>query len=270
MTDKNASFTGSIPEQYDRYMGPLFFVPYAKDLVARLPRLTTGTVLEVACGTGIVTEQLRKALPSDVRVVATDLNEPMLVYARTARRLGAGVEWEPADAQALPFPDASVDVVVCQFGLMFVPDKEAALREARRVLKPGGTLALSVWAGLSENPIGRIPDEVIRSIFPDDPPGFYRVPFSLGDEGALRRMLTNSGFEVTTAEWVTLTGFAPSAADVARGWVYGTPMFLAIQERGTVSPEAIVDALSEALATVGGREPFSVPMRALVVVARAV
>ncbi|MDH5284102.1 MAG: methyltransferase domain-containing protein, partial [Gemmatimonadota bacterium] len=257
------------PEYYDRYLGPLLFAPYARDLVGRLPRLTAGPVLEVACGTGIVTDHLRKALPAGMAIVATDLNEPMLTYARAARPLGAGVEWRPADAQALPFPDAAFEAIVCQFGLMFVPDKAAALQEARRVLKRGGMLAFNVWAAFPQNPIGRIADQLISSYFPDDPPTFYRVPFGLDDEAGLREMLTASGFEVVAAERVTLMATSPSATDAAQGLVFGNPVQLAIQERGTVPPATIAASLADALAAVGGSAPFSAPMCALVFVARA-
>jgi SAM-dependent methyltransferase len=270
MTDTNARFVGSIPEEYDRCLGPMLFEPYAADLVSRLPRLTRGRVLEVACGTGIVTRRLRAALPADVTVVATDLNEPMLAYARAARRLEAGVEWRQADAQALPFPDARFDAVVCQFGLMFVPDKVAALREARRVLRPGGTLAFNVWATFAENPLGRIGDTVIGGFFPTDPPTFYRVPFGLDDEPGLRRMLAGAGFEVATAVRVTLEARSPSAADAARGMVLGNPVLLAIQERGTAEPDEIIEAVTEALIRTGGAAPLRLPMCALVMVAIAV
>ncbi len=270
MSDTNTQFVGSIPEQYDRYLGPMFFAPFAKDLVRRLPRLMAGSVLEVACGTGIVTECLRHELPGAVAIVATDLSEPMLTYARANRELGVTVSWRQADAQALPFPDACFDAAVCQFGLMFIPDRTMALREARRVLKPGGTLAFSVWAGFQDNPVGRIADQVISRFFPVDPPGFYRIPFGLDDEPGLRRLLTSVGFEVTLAERVTMTASSPSANEAATGLVFGNPVALAIQERGTVPPADILNAMTQALSAFGGAAPFHSTMCALVFVARAV
>src|SRR6478735_2059293 len=137
MQATDAKFTGSIPELYERYLGALLFQPYAEDLARRLSDLRRGTLLEVAAGTGIVTRALRSALPSDVRIVATDLNEAMLKVA--ASRISApALTFQQADAQKLPLSDGSVDAVVCQFGMMFVPDKNAAHREALRVLVPGG------------------------------------------------------------------------------------------------------------------------------------
>lgn len=270
MTETNAQFVGSIPEQYDRFLGPMLFEPYAADLVGRLRVPPAGRVLEVACGTGIVTGFLRSTLPPEVTVVATDLNEPMLAHARTARQLGTGVEWRPADAQTLPFADGSFDAVVCQFGLMFVPDKGLALREARRVLAPGGVLALNVWAAFEHNPIGRIAHGVISDFFPTDPPTFYLVPFGLDDEPGLRRLLHDASFEVDTIERVRLEARCATAADAARGLILGNPVLTAIEARGTATPGSIIEKLTEALAAAGGSVPLRLPMCALVVLARAV
>ena len=270
MAESNAQFVGSIPEHYDRFLGPVFFQPYAADLVGRLRVPPGGRVLEVACGTGIVTERLRKKLPPDTTVVATDLNEPMIAFARTARPLGSGVEWKAADAQALPFPDASFDAVVCQFGLMFVPDKALALREARRVLKPGGVLAFNVWANFDANPVGRIAHTVISEFFPTDPPTFYLVPFGMDDEALLRRLLKEAGFEVTTFDRVSLEARSPSATEASRGLVLGNPVAAAIEARGTAKPDAIMAAVAKALTAAGGAAPLRLPMCALVVVARAI
>lgn len=270
MANTNASFVGSIPRNYDRYLGPLLFEPFALDLVKRLQVASGAQVLEIACGTGIATRQLRAHLPSRTALIATDLNEPMLDYARQSLGRGTHLDWRMADAQALPFPDAHFDAVVCQFGLMFVPDKGAAIREARRVLRPGGDFAFNVWASLAENPIGRIADEVISSFFPSDPPTFYRIPFGLDDQPLLVGLLSDAGFQVQQAERVTLEGRSPSAHDAARGLVLGNPVLLAIQERGSADPEDIIAALGLALARAGGEQPLRLPIRAVVFLARAV
>src|SRR6266404_1828564 len=138
MDNKNAQFAGSIPAAYDRYLGPILFRPYAEDLAARLNMDAKGAVLELACGTGILTRVLRDHLPASTRLVATDLNEAMIRNAVEKFRPGEAVEWQEADASDLPFDDESFDAVVCQFGIMFLPDKTLGAREARRVLKPGG------------------------------------------------------------------------------------------------------------------------------------
>ena len=133
----DAVFSGSIPSLYDRYLGPVVFEPYAQDLANRLSTLNAERVLETAAGTGIVTRALVSSLAPNVNIVATDLNQPMLDHAAKAVS-SSRVSWQKVDAQALPFPDGTFDAVVCQFGVMFFPDKQQAYREARRVLKPGG------------------------------------------------------------------------------------------------------------------------------------
>lgn len=267
MTDRNAQFTGSIPARYDRFLGPMLFEPYADDLVARLQRPAAAAVLELACGTGIVTGRIRRALPAGATLTATDLNEPMLAHARQMVP-APGIEWRTADAQHLPFPDGSFDAVVCQFGLMFVPDKPRAFAEARRVLRGGGRFLFNVWLSLAENPFGRIARETIDRYFTSDPPKFYDVPFGFHDEQAIRALLREAGFEVESCDRVALEARSPTARDAARGLVEGNPVLLDIAERATAPAEEIVDAVAAALAAEGGAAPLRLSMRALVVVAR--
>jgi SAM-dependent methyltransferase len=185
MTDPNARFVGSIPENYDRYLGPVLFEPSARDLVARLRVGEGARVLELACGTGIVTRRLRETMPASARLTATDLSEPMLLIAKRRLEGASGVEWRQADACALPFPPASFDAVVCQYGLMFVPDKPAAFREARRVLVPGGQFLFNTWDAIDRNAFARIAAATLREQVPVDTPTFYDVPFSMHDHAAI-------------------------------------------------------------------------------------
>jgi SAM-dependent methyltransferase len=268
MTSTHTRFVGSIPENYDRHLGPLLFEPFASDLVRRLKISPRARVLEIACGTGIVTRRLRAHLGPEVALTATDLNGPMLEYARLAVGDEA-VEWRTADAQDLPFADASFDAVVCQFGIMFMPDKARALREARRVLAPGGSLVFNVWGSFEHCPIGAVAHQVIGSFFPENPPEFYAVPYGLDDAPLLRRLLTEAGFEVTVEERVALEVESPSADAAARGLIFGNPVLLVIREQGTVDPEVVATALSRALAEIGGAAPMRCRMVALVFVARA-
>jgi len=146
----DTAFSGSIASIYDDYLGPLIFEPYAQDLANRLSALRAERVLETAAGTGIVTHALLRVLSGGASVVATDLNQPML--DRAAERVASSrVSWQKADAQSLPFPDGAFDAVVCQFGVMFFPDKQKAFREARRVLRPGGRFIFNVWDGIEHN-----------------------------------------------------------------------------------------------------------------------
>ena len=152
MSGSAAEFSGSVPGFYDRYLGPVLFEPYAVDLVSRLPGGDRLRVLEIACGTGIVTRRLRESLGESATLVATDLNEAMVSHARAAVP-AAGIDWQQADAQALVFDDGAFDVVVCQFGFMFLPDKVQGFREARRVLASGGVLFANVWHSMEANPV---------------------------------------------------------------------------------------------------------------------
>jgi len=256
----NASFVGSIPEIYDRHLGPLLFRDYAADLAARVrwPQAGAGQVLELAAGTGIFTEQLLARMPPQVSLTATDLNAPMLAVAE--RRLtGRPVTWQVVDATTLPFADASFDVMVCQFGVMFFPDKPQALREARRVLRPGGQLLFSVWGSWEENRFARMVNDTIAGFFPDDPPGFYRVPFSLHDPELLRALVLEAGFPMPVITEVPRVATAPSATHAAVGMVRGNPVIGAIEERGEGSADAIVAAVADTLAREFGDMPLRFP-----------
>lgn len=270
MTDRNAVFSGSIPEAYDRHLGPAIFEPYAADLAERVAALAApdADVLEVACGTGILTRALRKRLAPGARLVATDLNEPMLSHARAHVAAGAPIEWRTADACRLPFAAATFDALVCQFGFMFVPDKAAAFAEARRVLRPAGLLAFSVWDRLASNEFAKVTDDVLRRRFASDPPDFYTVPFSLHDPDALRRRLEDAGFGEISIERLELPLHAESAADFAIGLVRGNPVAHAIVDRGGDLGE-IEREVAEALAHAAGAVPLESRMSALIVTARA-
>ena len=269
MTDKSASFTGSIPEHYDTYIGPPIFDRWAAEFARRLPAQIDGDVLETACGTGLLTRRLRDRLAPGVRLVATDLNGPMLEYAR--RRLGEppGVEWQTADAIALPFPDGSFGAVVCQLGIMFVPDKAAAMREARRVLAPGGLFAFLVWQKLDANPHAKAASDAINALLPGDPvASFINVPFGFNDKALIRRFLGDSGFTAVQIESAEIEIVSPTARSLAIGAIRGTPRGLMLEERG-ISLDGVIDAVTAALVAVGGDNPYRSPGHALVVMARA-
>ena len=262
MTDNHVAFAGSIPHYHDEHVGPLLFDPYAADLVGRLAIDPGDAILELACGTGIVTRRLVEALPLGASLTATDLNEAMLEIARGKIDDSEPVTWQTADTCALPFGDEWFNIVVCQFGVMFFPDKPVALREARRVLQPGGTLAFNVWDSLASNPILRVAHEVIDSFFTSDPPGFYRAPFGMHDVGATSAMLEQAGFQSIDCVTVPLMARSESALHAATGLVLGTPVVNEILQRGTAPPETIVSAVAERLGAEGGHAPLMMPMRA--------
>ncbi|MCP8937624.1 class I SAM-dependent methyltransferase [Alsobacter sp. SYSU M60028] len=262
MADNTASFSGSIPEFYDRDLGPVFFADWAKAMADRVAAHAPERVLETAAGTGIVTRVLRDRLPPRGSLISTDLNAPMLEVARRKISPGEKVEFQPADATSLPFGDASFDAVVCQFGIMFFPDKDKGYGEAFRVLKPGGRFHFSVWDDHRYNPTGRIAHQVIGSFFPKDPPPFYAVPYGYTQLDAIRDSVERAGFQELTVEVMRTDHKLASAADFARGLVYGNPTIDQIRARGGVDPDAVVSALTDAfereVAPRGGLLPLQV------------
>jgi len=244
--EEASRFTGSIPENYDRYLGPHIFRGYADEMVARVVKEDSNTLLEVAAGTGIVTARLEQSLPASCKITATDLNPPMLDVARAKLGNPDNINLEVADATELPFGDACFDTVVCQFGVMFFPDKDKAFSEVRRVLKPGGRYLFSAWGSLESNPFANIANELLKGLFPDDPPGFYQVPFSYHNPELIEEDVARAGFDSVTVESVDIESAISSAEDFATGLVYGNPLFEEVIDRGG-SPQDVVAAIAAAL-----------------------
>ncbi|HZN40719.1 MAG TPA: methyltransferase domain-containing protein [Planctomycetota bacterium] len=259
------AFTGSVPPIYDRHLGPVIFAPYADDLASRLRLGAKARVLEVACGTGIVTSRLLARLGSAGRLVATDLNQGMLDHARSRFPNDPRLELRVADAQQLPFPDVSFDHYVCQFGIMFFPDKVAALREAARVLAKGGEVLVNTWGTLEQNSFARIGHTTIARFFAKDPPTFYLTPFGWHDQDAIRAAFHAAGFASVQIDVVDKPATAVSAADFAIGIVRGNPIAVAIQERLGDAHERVIAAVASDLAREGGDRPWRGQLRALVV-----
>lgn len=246
MTDQAANFTGSVPENYDRYLGPRIFNAYAEELCNRAAALRPESVLELAAGTGILTRRLRDTLPAHTDIVATDLNLPMLEVAKGRFQADENVRFETADATDLSYAAGEFDQVVCQFGIMFFPDKEQSFAEAYRLLRPGGSYLFNVWGSLTTNPFARIAHEAVVDMFPDNPPGFYKVPFSYHDADVIKAALLNAGFarvEFDTQDMLSPVG---SALDFARGLVFGNPLEEEIVMRDG-DPEEVCTAIAAAL-----------------------
>lgn len=259
-------FAGSIPHVYDRYMVPMLFAPYAELVAERAKAIAPSDILETAAGTGVVTAALHEALP-DARIVATDLNAPMLEQA--ARRVGGeSVRFEEANAQQLPFPDDSFDLVVCQFGIMFFPDKVMANSEARRVLRDGGKYILVIWDRVDRNVATHVAGRAVAELFPSDIGAFYeRIPFRYHDQEAIRSDLAAAGFQEVQIETVELRSRAASARDAAIGLVQGTPMRSEIEQRDPAMLKIATDAAAEALKSMESDGGFEAPMSAHIVTA---
>lgn len=265
--EADRSFRGSIPALYDQFLGPMIFAPYADDLASRLADIRLGRVLETATGTGVVTRALASVLPEGVLIDATDFNQPMLDHA-SKQLPSTRVTWRQADAQKLPFPDDTFDAVVCQFGVMFFPDKSRAFSEAYRVLKPGGRFLFSVWDRIEENEFADIVVKAVAALFPLDPPVFLaRTPHGHYDTTALEAPLRGIGFRMVTTETVARESASPDARSVAIGYCQGTPMRNEIEARDSSRLAEATDAAAAAIAIRFGPGPVTGKIKAHVITA---
>ena len=246
MTATDTVFAGSIPGLYDRYLGPLLFEPYAAEVARRAAAFKPKRILEVAAGTGIVTEALHSAVPN-AEIVATDLNPGMLDVA--SQRIHAEkVSFQPADALHLPFENGRFDLVVCQFGVMFYPDRVKGNAEARRVLRDGGKYIAVVWDRLDRNPASQIAHEAVASLYPDDPPSFFpRTPFGYANLPVIERDLRLAGFETVDCDTVHLVSNPVSAEDAATGLVAGCPLRGEVEARNREGLDPAIAAAANAL-----------------------
>jgi ubiquinone/menaquinone biosynthesis C-methylase UbiE len=268
-TSTHASFTGSIPENYDTYLGPLLFEFTGADFASRIAAAVTGPVkvLEVACGTGISTRHLAKALPVGTEIKATDLNEAMLDHASAVNAGLPGVTYSQANALDLPFDDASFDVVVCPFGIMFFPDKELGMKEMTRVLKPRGVLALNVWDSFEKNLSVGVVDRVIKSCFENDPPRFLEMPFGTVTEEIGRNLFHGAGFKSVDIAYVSKAVKVRDYSLPARGFITGNPTAIEVEQRAKVGIEEIIVAVENALKDEFGSAPTKLSFQAIVFMA---
>lgn len=249
MSNMDKAFTGSIPKIYESYLVPLIFDAYAEDLKTRVGSLQAHRLLEVAAGTGVVTRALASLPNPQLTIVATDLNQAMIDEA-AAIGTARPVRWQQADAMALPFPDGEFDAVVCQFGVMFFPDKPKAFSEARRVLKPGGVYLFNVWDRLKDNEFSETIESALGTAFPDDPPGFLsRTPHGYYDQSTIERDLAAGGF-TESPQFATVTARSRAASPLAPAIAYcqGTPLRSEIEARDASRLQVVTETTAAALA----------------------
>ncbi len=258
-----ARFDGDIPAAYDRYLGPILFDQNAADLASRVPISANSRVLELAAGTGILTEKLLASLPTGATLVATDLNGDMLALARVRTGEPEMVIFNTADASALDHPDATFDAITCQFGVMFFPDKVNAFREARRVLKPGGRYVFNVWGSWKTNPFAEIADGVVAPLIGKDEPSFYAVPYSYCDAEAIKADLSAAGFTDIRIDTQARIHEKADLDALAHGLILGNPVAGQIR-RNDGDVEAAIAALAKRFKESFGPDG-DIPMEILVI-----
>jgi ubiquinone/menaquinone biosynthesis C-methylase UbiE len=266
MREMELRFAGSVPANYDRLMVPLVFRPYAEEMARRAQRFGPHRILETAAGTGVLTQALNEQLPQ-AQITATDISQPMLEMAQQ-RVKSDKVRFEEANAQDLPFTDASFDLVVCQFGSMMFPDRVRAHSEARRVLGDNGHYLLAIWDSIERNALTEAAQQALIDTFPDHPPMFMREgPFSYHDRAQIEADLRHAGFPNVEIDTVELRSRSASARDAAAALCYGTPMGVEIQEREPGSLERTFERLEQALRAFEGPNGIDAPMSAHIVTA---
>lgn len=266
MSSGDTLFAGSIPALYDHCMVPMLFQPYASDLAVRAASLHPRQILETAAGTGAVTAALVSELP-DSQIVATDLNQAMLDVA-VQRIRSANVTFEQADAQSLRF-EASFDLVLCQFGVMFFPDRVKAYSEARRVLRPHGCFLFNVWSRIEDNPVPAALSDALVALFPENPPSFFRrVPHGYHDKKQIEADLHAAGFDEIVIETVEQRCRAESAEQAAIGLCHGSPLRAELEALGPGALNKATEAATLALSRLSGANGIDAPMSAHVFSAR--
>lgn len=262
MSGNAADFTGDIPTHYDTGLGPNLFDGFGDRLVSNACQHPAQKVIELAAGTGIVSRKLRDSLPGDSHLLVTDLNTPMLDVARRKFAADEAVDFMVANAMDLAFDDAGFDLIVCQFGVMFFPDKPASFREAARVLKPGGRYIFNVFSTMQENPYSLIAYGVPAQFFSGEPPGFYKVPFHYGNPDKVRADLAAAGWRDVRHETIRLRRKIADPEAFARGLVFGNPLIDEIRNRGGVDPETVATAVRRALEVTFGPTDMTMPLEA--------
>ena len=256
--------SGDAAAYYDQFFGPLFFEPYAIEVAKRIDPAPVCIALEIAAGTGRVTRHIRERIAAPAKLIASDISGDMLGIAK--KKLShLDIEWQHIDAQQLPFTDNSIDLVVCCFGYMFVPDKPKAFAEAYRVLRPGGMFIFTTWDRLEQNPASYISRSIAEQYLEAPLPDSYNLATSMNDETAIKSLVQDAGFSTISIEKVTLLSVCPTAKEAASGLVKGGPYYNEIKKRNPAWIDEIKMKVEKQLAEKFGAAPMIAPMSAVII-----
>ena len=252
---------------YDEFFGPLYFEPYAIEVAKRIDPAGVSIALEIAAGTGRVTRHLRKRLPVSTKLIASDISEDMLAVAKK-KLSDLDIEWQSIDAQALPFNNHSIDLVVCCFGYMFVPDRAKAFAEAYRVLKPGGLFIFTTWDNLESNGASYTSRSIAEKYLDEPLPQSSNLATSMSEEAVIKPLLLDAGFSNISIEKVALFSVSATAKEAAHGLVEWGPLSQRIREQNPAWIDEIKKEVEKELAKKYGAAPMVAPISAVISQAR--
>ncbi|HTF29127.1 MAG TPA: methyltransferase domain-containing protein [Flavitalea sp.] len=254
---------GEAATHYDQFYGPLFFEPYAIEVAKRIDPAAVSIALEIAAGTGRVTRHIRERIAPPAKLIASDISEDMLAVAK--KKLShLDIDWQNIDAQQLPFSDNSIDLIVCCFGYMFVPDRPKAFAEAYRVLKPSGLFLFTTWDKLENNAASYSSRSIAKKYLDDPLPESYNLATSMSDEAIITPLLQNAGFSKMSVEKVGLFSVSTTAKEAADGLVEGGFIYEEIKKRNPAWIDEIKIKVEKELAEKFGAAPMIAPMSAVI------
>ena len=258
--------SGDVAQRYELILVPVIFIPWAEHLLQRAVLRRGEDLLDVACGTGIVARMATETLGADARIAGADINRDMLAVAAA---IAPEIEWVEASALSLPFADRSFDAVICQQGLQFFPDKVAALKEFRRVLRPEGRAVLCVARELEVNPLMASQVAALSRHLGDEAADAIRAVCALSDRAELERLFAEAGFVTVEIKSVSLTLRHPDGRSFAENALTATPAAAAFAALDDAAREALVADFLEGFGEGYDGKALTFPHVSHVIVARA-